>query len=391
MQNSLRAGLLTAHLTRSGGGVYTSVRQLAWALEMEPGLEVDVFGPSQPGKNLSSWEPVPPRTARLIGPRFFSYAPGLARKLARAQLDVLHLHGLWMHPSMACNAFTQRTRKPHMVSPHGMLDPWAVKNSGWKKRFAAAAFEKTNLRSAACLHALNDAEVESIRNYGLAGPVCVIPNGVEIPERLPETPMPWWCKSAPEVKTLLYLGRLHPKKGLPDLLVAWSRMEPKVRKQWRLVIAGWDERGHKQELNRISAAYRIDASIFLPGPLFGDEKKSAFHHCDAFILPSLSEGQPMGVLEAWAWGKPVLMTPQCNLPEGFDADAAVRIEPGNDGILNGLTELAAMDDAARAAMGERGRNLVRERFAWPVIAADMAGVYQWLAGRGPQPPSIVES
>jgi len=358
-------------------------------LEKVPDMEVDVFGPARAGKDFSDWEPIPPRTARMVGPRFFAYAPGLLRKLTHARLDVLHLHGLWMHPSMASDAFTRQTKRPHMVSPHGMLDPWAVRNSGWKKRLAQRLFEGANLRNAACLHALNNAEAAAIREYGLTNPVCVIPNGVDIPEEGPAPPAPWWCKSGSDIKTLLYLGRVHPKKGLEHLLIAWSRLDPQARKRWRLVIAGWDERNHKQELVRLAATYRIENSTFFPGPVFGDEKKSAYCHCDGFILPSMSEGLPMTILEAWAWGRPVIMTPQCNLPEGYEADAAVRIQPDHDSVLDGITELMAMDDDARAAMGARGRELVRERFAWPVVAADMAAVYRWLAGRGPQPQTVL--
>ena len=388
---SVRAGLLTAHLSRSGGGVFTSVRQFAKMLEAEPGLEVDVFGPSRPGRDFSSWSPLAPRTNTPIGPGSFSYAPGLLRHLSASDLDLVHLHGLWMHTSVASLGFTRRTGKPHLISPHGMLDPWALHNSGWKKRLAASAFENENIRTAACLHALNGAEEEAIRDYGFTGPVCVIPNGIDLaPADQPNLPTPWWTKNDPEARTLLYLGRLHPKKGLPNLLAAWSRLDLDARKRWRLVIAGWDERGHQSALHRIAKARRIEASVTFPGPLFGEDKKAAFQHCQGFILPSLSEGLPMVLLEAWACGKPVLMTPQCNLPEGFEAEAALRIEPEEESVFQGLTNLLAMEDAERERMGANGRALVRERFAWPVIAAEMAAVYRWLAGRGPKPASIGE-
>ena len=388
----LRAGLLTAHLTRAGGGVFTCVRQFARALDAEPGLEVDVFGPARPGRDYSEWSPLQPRTAMRVGPVFFSYAPGLTRRLTGADLDLVHLHGLWMHTSVASLGFTHRTGKPHIVSPHGMLDSWALLNSGWKKRLAAACFENANIKGAACLHALNAAEAVSIRDYGFAGPVCVIPNGVELPPADQAPPAaPWWTRSEPEIKSLLYLGRLHPKKGLPNLLAAWSRLDPEARKQWRLVIAGWDERGHQLVLRRMAAALHIEATVTFPGPLFGEDKRAAFRHCDGFILPSLSEGLPMGLLEAWAWGKPVLMTPQCNLPEGFEAGAAVRIEPEQESIAAGLGDFLAMDDAKRERMGANGRALTQQRFSWPVIAAEMAAVYRWLAGHGSKPASVTAS
>jgi poly(glycerol-phosphate) alpha-glucosyltransferase len=391
-QQTVRAGLLTAYLTRSGGGVYTCVKQLSRALREQPGIEVEVIGPIAARRDLSGWAPIEPRTARLFGPSFFSFAPGLGSALGMADLDVLHLHGLWMHPSSACLAYTRRTNRPHIVSPHGMLDPWALRNSGWKKRLVSALYEKANLETAACLHALNQAEAVAIREYGLSAPICVIPNGVEPPPADAEPPpVPWWAKAAPHVKTLLYLGRLHPKKGLPKVLTAWSRLDHATREGWRLLVAGWDENGHQTSLRRLAAALNIEASVTFPGPLFDKDKKAAYYHSHAFILPSVSEGLPVVVLEAWSYGKPVLMTPQCNLPEGFEAAAAIRIEPDEQNIQEALRVLMTMSDSEREQMGANGLALAKRRFSWPAIAGEMANVYRWLSESGPKPFSVIRS
>jgi len=385
---SVRAGLLTAHLTRSGGSVYRSVRRFARMLEAVPGLEVDVFGPAHSGNDFSDWSPLSPRTASPVGPKAFSYAPRLVHRLTNADLDLVHLHGLWMHTSSASLGFTRRTGKPHMISAYGMLNRAAPRNFTWK-RLAASLFENTNIRSAACLHALNQAEAQAMREYGFRGPICVIPNGVELPpEDQPVLPTPWFTKIDPEARTLLYLGRLHERKGIAYALFAWQRLNPEVRKGWRLVIAGWDERGHQGALRRLATALQIESTVTFSGPLFENDKKAAYQHCDGFILPSQHEDLPMMLLEAWAWGKPVLMTPQCNLPEGFEAEAALRIEADEEVIVAGLTKFFAMDDAERAAMGARGRALVQQRYAWPVVAGEMARVYRWLAGRDQKPASV---
>ena len=386
---SLRAGLLTAHLSHAGGGVFTSVRQFSKMLEAEPGLEVDVFGPSGAGRDFSDWSPLTPRISSILGPSSFSYAPGLARRLVHSDLDLVHLHGLWMHTSVACHGFTRKTGKPHIISPHGMLDAWALKNSGWKKRLAARLFEDANIRTSACLHALNAAEERSIRSYGYAGPVCVVPNGVDLPAaNEPPPPLPWWRKGEPETKVILYLGRLHPKKGLVNLVAAWSCLDPKLREHWRLIVGGWEEHGHQVLLQRLALSLGVQSTITFPGPLFGQDKKAAFHHCDGFILPSVSEGLPVAVLEAWAYGKPVIMTPQCNLPEGFEATAALCVEPEKESLIGGLTSFMLMDEAKRRSIGVNGRALAEQRFAWPIVAAKMAAVYRWVAGRAPQPETI---
>ena len=124
------------------------------------------------------------------------------------------------------------------------------------------------------------------------------------------------------------------------------------------------------------------ATVTFPGPVFGEDKRAAFQYCDGFILPSLSEGLPMVLLEAWAYGKPVVMTPQCNLPEGYEAGAAVRIEPEEESIREGLTRFLGMDDGEREQMGAKGRELAARRFSWKVVAREMAEVYRWVAGQG---------
>jgi poly(glycerol-phosphate) alpha-glucosyltransferase len=117
-------------------------------------------------------------------------------------------------------------------------------------------------------------------------------------------------------------------------------------------------------------------------------KEECYRACDAVVLPSLSEGLPMGVLEAWAHGKPVLMTPQCNLPEGFAAGAALRVEGSVAGMEAGLRTLWGMSRNELAGMGERGRDLVARRFAWGNIAREMKGVYEWILGGGPRPGCV---
>jgi glycosyltransferase involved in cell wall biosynthesis len=135
-----------------------------------------------------------------------------------------------------------------------------------------------------------------------------------------------WRSNLPEeAKVLLYLGRLHLKKGLANLLQAWSevrRAGGEAAQNWYLVIAGWDQDGHQASLEAITLQRNIGDTVHFIGPQFGLDKDAAFRSSDAFVLPSLSEGMPLAVLEAWAHGLPVLMTPHCNLPEGFARGAA---------------------------------------------------------------------
>jgi poly(glycerol-phosphate) alpha-glucosyltransferase len=271
-----------------------------------------------------------------------------------------------------------------------MLDPWALRNSAWKKRIAGWLYENPNLRGAACIHALCDAEARAIRDYGLDNPICVIQNGIDPPPSLEAPPPGWEDGGTHGAKVLLYLGRLHPKKNLLNLLQAWAdvQLENQAAREWRLVIAGWDQNGHQAQLERAACDLKIDGTVCFPGPEFGDAKHATFCRADAFILPSLSEGLPMAVLEAWAYGLPVVMTAECNLPEGFDAGAALRLGPKPESITPALVDLIGMSTPARAAMGGRGAQLVRDRFSWSRIARQMRAVYEWCLDAGPKPDCI---
>jgi len=328
------------------------------------------------------WGSVETAEFRVRGPRKFGYAPGLSKAIESKNPDLLHVHGLWMYPSLAAVRWS-RGKKPYLVSPHGMLDSWALKNSRWKKRVAAALYESGHLRGAACLHALNDAEAKAIREYGLSNPICIIPNGIELPQRL-----------EPEIEqktcTLLYLGRLHPKKGLPALIEAWARVRSAAEAAgWQLTIAGWDRNGHRAELEALTQKLGITASIRFIGPKFGDAKADSFREASAFILPSLSEGLPMAILEAWSWSLPVVMTPQCNLSEGERAGAAILASDGVESISSALDRLFRMDRVEREAMGTKGRRLVEEQFQWPRAAKQMTEVYDWILGSGPKPACVL--
>ena len=135
----------------------------------------------------------------------------------------------------------------------------------------------------------------------------------------------------------------------------------------------------------------VSASVSFLGPQFGEEKEALLRSVNAFILPSFSEGLPMSVLEAWAYGVPVLMTDFCNIPDGFSVGAAIRIAPEPQSILDGLENLVASTDAELESIGVKGRKLVEEKFTWPIIAAEMKAVYEWCLGGGSAPACVMEN
>ena len=388
----MKVGFLVSSVSREAGGMFQSVRGLAKAVT-RANASTRVFGISDTKSTIDSqeWQPLCVQTFR---PQFraWGYSNQLLPALLDADVDVLSTHGLWKYCSKASLQWHRQTGRPYIVHPEGMLESWALRNARWKKRIAAFLYENRHLRGAMCLRALCEAEAQSIRAYGMRNPICVIPNGVDLPDPS-ETPEVQAQAFAEGRKVLLYLGRLHPKKNLANLIRAWRQTlasHPSTGPNWVLAIAGWGQAGYERELKHLTSNCRLTASVRFPGSLFGSEKDAAYRACDAFILPSLSEGLPMTVLEAWSYAKPVLMTGDCNLPEGFTAGAALQIGAGPEKIAKGLKQMIEMSDDDRRGIGNHGRDLVTTKFSWPRIGEQMRSVYEWMLGSGPLPEMIVK-
>jgi len=369
----MKIGFLLSSVSREAGGLFQSVRGLAKALA-STNADVRVFGirDDQSAVDLEEWRPLSVQTFRPRV-RAWGYSNQLVSAMLEDDFNILSVHGLWKYCSLASHRWHKLTDRPYVVHPHGMLESWALGNARWKKRFAAALYENQHLRGAACLRALSEAEARSFRNYGLHNPICVIPNGIDLPD-----PHERNARNRPaNQKTLLYLGRLHPKKNIRNLIRAWKQtFDSQQTERWVLAIAGWDQGGYESKLKELA----VGSSITFLGPRFGADKSECYRTCDAFILPSLSEGLPMTVLEAWSHAKPVLMTPECNLPEGFETNAALQIGTSADEIAAGLKQLIEMSEDDRAAMGIRGHTLVATSFSWPRIGQQMRAVYEWVLG-----------
>ena len=387
----MKVGFLVGSVSREAGGLFQSVRGLAKAVASADATP-NVFGISDEKSTVDSleWRPL---SVHAFRPRFRSwgYSNQLLPALLRADLDILSTHGLWKYCSVASHQWHRRAGRPYIVHPHGMLERWALQNAKWKKQIAALLYENTHLRDAACLRALCEAEAQSIRAYGMRNPICIIPNGVDLPDLVESSVFEAQALRFQELaqgrKILLYLGRLHPKKNVANLVRAWKRTlesHPSAAKNWILVIAGWGKSAYEQNLKDLAAG----PSVVFVGAQFGAEKNGCYRACDAFILPSLSEGLPMAVLEAWAQAKPVLMTPECNLSEGFAAGAALQIGTTPEQIAAGLKQLAEMSDDDRRAMGACGRTLVATKFSWPQIGEQMRAVYDWVLGGGRTPQTV---
>jgi glycosyltransferase involved in cell wall biosynthesis len=392
----MKIGCVTGSISRQAGGLMDSARREAAALA-DRGHAVEVFATddSDSALDLLQWTPLQVRLFQRAGPARFSYGRGLSQALLDADLDVLLSHGLWRYTSIAAFQWSKELGRPYMVSPHGMLQPWALQNSRLRKKLAALFFEDRHLKHAACIRALCEAEADAIRNYGMKNPIAVIPNGIDLPElgaSIP--PAPWsHVPGFSEAKVVLSLGRLHPKKNLMALLNAWKSLRESSASdegEWRLAIAGWNEANYEKELKQHVKELGLGEHVWFAGPLFGDAKTAAYRNAKAFAIPSRSEGLPMVVLEAWSFALPVLMTPECNLPEGIAAGAALAMNVGTESIAEALRELVSLTPERRSQMGAAGRALCAERFQWSQIATATEEIFLWIRGEAAKPSFVTD-
>jgi glycosyltransferase involved in cell wall biosynthesis len=363
-------------LSPAAGGIATSVPAVAHGTARS-GLETHIVGLE---------DPEDPAAARLWGPhvhthgprppRAFAYAPGLGATLTRLAPHLVDVQGLWTYPSLANLRHHRRTGTPYIVTPHGMLDPWARARSVWKKRLVRRWFEDEHLARAACLRATAAMEAEHLRSFGLRNPIAIVPNGVEIPPMLPAPP-----PAGP--RRLLFLSRLHPKKGLPFLLRAWNALAPR-RPDWELVIAGPDEVGHEAEMRALAARLGVPRVVWLP-PVAGTEKDDLYRSADLFVLPTHGENFGHVIAEALSHGVPVVTTRSTPWSGVESSRSGWWIDQSDGALLDALDEATGLERMALSAMGARGRAWVERDFGWEGVVARMLDVYVWAAKGGTAP------
>jgi poly(glycerol-phosphate) alpha-glucosyltransferase len=223
---------------------------------------------------------------------------------------------------------------------------------------------------------------------GFRNPIALIPNGVTYHDWLPDRVA---RAAGGHVQRLLFLGRIHPKKGLTELLRGWSafRAGKAGSSEWCLDIVGWGDEEYVAHLKSLVEKLGVGDSVSFLGPRFGREVAAAYFSADAFVLTSHSEGMPMSVLEAWAAGLPVIMTPECGLPEGFGAGAAISTSCDPNEIASAIRAVADLSCNDRVKMGDAGRRLVSKYYSWPRAAESFEQLYQWLTGVRARPDFVL--
>lgn len=382
----MRVLQVTGSVSRRAGGPFVSVRRLSQALGSET-VDVHVMGTADrwTDEDLHYWKPIEPVVLRSVGPARAELAPGLRRHLESVDAHVVHSHLLWTYSSLAVARWAASRCRPHVVSVRGMLEPWAVSFRAWRKRVVWVLGQRAALQRAAVLHATSAAERAHLRALGLTAPIAQIPNGVDMPDGTGFSAGRAERGRQGAVRVALFLSRIHPKKGLVDLVEAWDRTRPQG---WVLRIGGIDEGGHEQEIRRLVAERGLTHRIEFTGEADEISKWRCFAEADLFVLPSKSENFGMVVGEAMASGLPVITTTGTPWRTLADEGAGWWVEPNPEGLGRALAESTSLDPERLAEMGTRGRALVARSYTWKNAAEQMLAVYTWVLGRGPLPECV---
>lgn len=360
------------------------------AEQLRRGASVTILTP------LSSHErvyPVPDGARLVTVPRhplarlFPEFSPQLADFIRRHadEYDLIHLHGLFHFGTLLPLAL--RTRARRVVTVHGTLEPWALRQGRWKKAIFSQLFQKKLLDRADLIHAFHQEEATDVTRY-LGHPprrMVICGNGIDASAYANLPPRGTFRSEhglGPNKKLILFLSRLNAKKGLDLLLAAFRELAP-THPDAHLVLAGPDD-GYRAEAERFVAEHRLADRVLLPGMLTGRDKLAAFADADAFALPSYSEGYSIAALEALLTGTPALLSNRVGFAtEVRQAEAALLTDLSVDGVRRGLEALLT-NATLSAELREKGPRFVHEFADIRVVALRLYTAFEDLLQEVPR-------
>lgn len=355
-------------LRPSSGGPTESVPRLCRALR-ELGAQADVATVRGKGEPFSDQPGLEVHAFPLNGSPRFRKSPALADFLERAasRYDILHVHGLWQWPGMAARKAAVRHDRPLVISPRGMLDPWALSQNRWAKRIALVTWEGSNLRECALFHATSAPEAEQILRRRQDARVSIIPNGVDLP---PESTL-----GAPRARQLLFLARFHPKKGGDLLLRAWSKITSQ-HPGWSLRMVGPDEDGFGSDWRSLARALQLPQdSVTFEAPVAGKEKSALLATASILVLPSRGENFGNVIAEALAHATPVVTTTATPWSGLANHACGWITDPDPEDLAAVLQEAISTSPRDLHEMGTRGRTWMAKEHSWPAVAQALLDAY----------------
>ena len=350
------------------------------------GVEIELHVPRPVPPLGDSFRVVDYRQHALFHLRGTEWSSDLRKGLQEAcrTADIIHTNGLWMMPNVYSYWAIKRTKCKFVIQPRGTLSDWALRNSKWKKRFFGLLMQYDAMRHADMWVATADEEYRDIRRLGYRQPVCILPNGID----LPSTRVVDGLRAKRGMRRRMYfLSRIHPKKNVDLLLMVWARLENRFR-DWDLFIVGPDKNNpYADEMKRL--AQELDCKrVTFAGELNGEAKLSFVVQSDCIVLPTHSENFGMVIAEALACGIPAICSHGAPW-KGLNSERCGWWVPMNiDDFERAMSAAMSMSPDALLEMGGRGRDWMRRDFSWEGIGEKMKTAYEWLVNGGDRPEYV---
>ncbi|WP_299666354.1 glycosyltransferase [uncultured Polaribacter sp.] len=297
--------------------------------------------------------------------------------------DIYHAHGIWQRPIHEMVIEARSEKKPFIITIRGMLEPWSLKQNKLKKYFALQLYQFRDLKKASCLHATAQMEVESLRNLGLKNPIAMIPNGIDLDKFPKEIPV-----KKIKQKKILFLSRIHPKKGIENLIEAWKELDKSIKKGWVIEIVGNGEPKYIQKLQELIRESKLENQIFILSPVFGSDKIKLYREASLFVLPTFSENFGVVIAEALASYTPVITTKGAPWIDLEKYNCGWWIDIGVKPLRNTLEEAMSISEKTILEKGKNGRMLIEQKYSIDAVARKMITLYNWILKKTEKPAFV---
>lgn len=307
----------------------------------------------------------------------------IANYLAEEKFQLIQIQSMWEMPYHKVMVEARKQGIPYIVTPRGMLEPWSLSQKKWKKKLAWWLYQRNDVQKSACVFTTARMEADHVSELGITTYKSVIPNGIET-DGYP-------CKTSIDSvkKQVLFLSRVHVKKGIELLFEAWKRIHPDFS-DWQLLIVGNGEAEYIKSLEvKVNDLGMKDCIRILP-PVFGDTKTRLYQESALFCLPSYSENFGMVIAEAMSCGTPVLTTTNCPWEILNETHTGWCIDLSVDNIEKALREALGMDAADLYDMGQRSSRLIFDNFDYRSVTRNTLRLYEWLLNGGEKPEFIYD-
>lgn len=356
---------IVGSLDTSAGGPSRSVPQTCIELA-KLGVEIELI--ARPSKNPVNIPEISNLKVYYKSIReLFKYGGTILTK----DVDLIHLQHVW-DPYIHIMAFwAKRKNIPYIITPRGMLEPWILNRNPWKKKLGMLLYQKNDLKKAFAIHATCELEKNNIRRLGFLNPIKIIPNGVDISKFPSSVP---GKKSNP--KKILFLSRIHLKKGIEFLIEAWFQLDIKLRKKWVIEIIGNGDEDYIDFLKEKIKKLNLEKEILIKNPVFGKEKIKVFREASLFVLPTYSENFGIVVAEALASYTPVITTTGTPWEELNTESCGWWIPVGVEPLKKTLEDALAKTEIEILEMGKRGRKLIVNKYKIEQVGKQMMEFYK---------------